>query len=356
MQAVISFLFSTFVFFSIPSIAMEGQKAAIDPETREIYNKIKQLLLAAPDVLLMSKNSAFFEKHKTEFEKLHEMNKNESFMAHKELLARMEQEWPLALLSECNKKQCLFNRAREPYFRNFFEDDVSQRLCKKIEADPSRTIHYVSFGCLHGFPDLIILTKTLSQNPEASIVFHGIDKKHSRYIELRDQLGKGREITLNYCAYDDFADDESKISCLHLEALYKQLLGCLSITFPQAKLSVIIQDRVDSFFDYIEQHNLPYPDIVSASDIEHKNLEGQGTADYKKLCRKTLEKNPSCENIWLAKGKHKGEAVIKTIFLAKGENKEEDVEMISIALESQAVQLRRELTAKSSPSRFCAVS
>jgi len=243
---------------------------------------------------------------------------------YQQLLDQYTNECPLFLLDECKEEgfgPCLLSRTYEPTYRNIFEGKSVAALVAKTKTVKNQPVHYTSFGCGGMFQDLVILTKTLTQVPDAHIDIHLIDLKNSWYVAYCDRIFKTREIT-DQCvvtekdlveSIEEFKkekpsfiyEDDSLVDLLALasidkEAKCKQFISWLCKTFPQAKLSLYVHGTTDSYLKYIEDNKLSYADVITTADIDDDFAITSFPA-YVKLCAKTLEKNSAADNFWLIK-------------------------------------------------------
>jgi len=238
------------------------------------------------------------------------------------LKQKYEQQCPLFLLEEC-EGTCIFSRKTNPSLRETYEAEVNSLLLKKIQQYPNRPIHSAHFGCGGALSDVIIITKTLAQKPDAQLHIHLIDIQHAPYIEAQEFLNNTHEIQENVSidfdhlssAYipgiikhspgsirsDDQLKDEAVSTIWRIETKYHQCLKWLRSTFPKAKISLSIHSTYDNYLDYIKNKNIPYADVVTAIDIpDETNFMQGGAKDYACLCKKTLQENPTASNVWLA--------------------------------------------------------
>lgn len=241
---------------------------------------------------------------------------------------KYEKESPIFFLGECTGTNsglpCIFSRKLNPHFRETFENIVSSRLiqCIDVSADP---ISYTSFGCGDALQDMVVLAGVLAQKPNATLNINLIDVQHRWFIFANEYFKAPKKITKESACFDfkrfdgDFinavkaeANDDKKdcntikteliAGYLKIERRYKQFITWLQYTFPQAKISLCIHDSANSYIDYIKQHNLAYPDVISAADIQDE-ISGlkEGPRSYVKLTLQVLENKPNSSNVWLAK-------------------------------------------------------
>jgi hypothetical protein len=255
-----------------------------------------------------------------------------------ELFDEYDKQSPLFMFDECtveseygneqNASPCLFSRKCNLYRQNF-EECISRKLAEKKIAHQHLQVpvNYTSFGCGGAFSDLITITKVLLQEPDAHLIIHLIDGTHLPYTGAADYLNVSREITVDqkvlnfgdtlnvYAQHvknkeqlpDSVSEVESHIvyTSFLVQKQYQQMIRWLTKTFPESKLSLFIHSLTESYFDYLDVHNLPHADVVSAADIQDwMSLMRRGVISYVTLCIKTLEKKPDSCNVWLAKDPH----------------------------------------------------
>jgi hypothetical protein len=246
------------------------------------------------------------------------------------LFNEYEQKCPLFMIDECtdeaddgqNGFPCLFSRNCNDY-RNSFEERISQKLVEKINQ-ATGSVTYTTFGCGGAFLELNAITKALMQCPRAHVNMHCIEGYNQSYIGAAGYLKITQEITLGQKmfdfgdTFDSYAEqikkqeklpdsvDEIKSQVVYTSYLvqkkYQQMLAWLTKTFSEAKLSLFIHNIVNNYLTYLEIHNLPHADVVSAADIQDwVSMQNKAVSSYVLLCIKTLEKKPDSCNVWLAK-------------------------------------------------------
>ncbi len=210
-----------------------------------------------------------FDQFKKELHKLEKTKKIANSLSYPELLLnpaaltqeytslvqKHEQACTLFLLGECtDTSNCLLSRACNPKFRAAFEKHTSQLLIDKLQSSPTTPVNYTSFGCGDAFQDLIIITKTLIEQPKALLTIHMIDGNNTPYVNAIDFLDYSRKIIIEQipfgfgcrlAEYAKYAREQEKndpeiqsmtdqklqqqilLLCLEKEAQYKQFLSWL---------------------------------------------------------------------------------------------------------------------------------
>lgn len=232
---------------------------------------------------------------------------------------------PIFLLTECTREgfgHCLLSREENPKFRNEFEKSVSTALVKKIASSKGKSVHYTSFACGGAFQDLVILSKTLAQKPNANLVIHMIDRKLRPFVIFHDTIGDNRKISPDFAiqvpenrratlienartiGIDDIDDQavENKLLTYvaHTHMRFGQMLAFLSHSFPNAKLELHIHDAYEHYLHYVRENGQKYADVITTADIQDDGA-AQAIEDYFELCHTTLEHNAHSENFFLMK-------------------------------------------------------
>ena len=231
------------------------------------------------------------------------------------------------------------NRKYWPQYRTAFEERAKSLLLEKLKGE--QLIHYVGFGAGGLFQDLVVLAKTLREQPSASIVINLIDPKFTPYVYCKDTAQINREVKEN-----DFLDiqpikndllkqareqwgskneddvtiiEEISATCLVQEATLKQFIRTLMHIAPEAKLSLLVHESTQSYLKYIEMNQLPSPDVIAAADIQDEMSQlNHAPQHYTLLCIKTLQKKPSTSNVFLAhKHKKLNSASLENYFIAR---------------------------------------
>ena len=187
-----------------------------------------------------------------------------------ELMKEARQNSPIFLIGECIKEDwgpCLLSRSHAPQYRNHFENETVTTLIKQIESEEA-PIHYTGFACGGMFQDLVVLTKTLAQKPNASLAIHLIDLEHTPYVACQDLIGPTREVKPTEsldphkvidqlmerakkekwvnekdCEGDKLEDTKKQFTgiCKDYDEKAKQFVSYLQRTFPDAQLSLYLQ-------------------------------------------------------------------------------------------------------------------
>ncbi|HBL98278.1 TPA: hypothetical protein DDZ86_01395 [Candidatus Dependentiae bacterium] len=242
-----------------------------------------------------------------------------------ELARQYEHDCPILLLGECMKEDwghCILSRDYNPKFRDHFESKVVAAMSKRLEG--GKTVNYVGFGSGGMFQDLVIMAKMLTKNPTAQININLIDPKYWVYVAMRDYLKNGREVGQKYddTPTEEFADyalkkvkeavgtievsdgefkENTKTNATFEGMKYKQFISFLQKAFPNASLTLSIHESADKYLEYVDANNLPYPDVITAADIQDEMSFGS-LKDYFKLSLLAKKKQPSSINLWLSKG------------------------------------------------------
>ncbi|MBN2267516.1 MAG: hypothetical protein JW725_04215 [Candidatus Babeliaceae bacterium] len=320
-------------------IATTGGKYLYDYLNRPYTTKeLLNLIIKNP-----KKGRMYIENFSDQFEReiiLIRKNKNDSGRKIGTIIKKYEEKCPLLLLGECtlnDDKPCIFSRDLNPKVRKLFEKKVVPALLEKLKTS-KEAVHYVSFGAGGMFQDLVILTKTLNKNPEANIIIHFIDPKFYLEVLFLEYLHNSREVKKdeNYAptpqALNHFLelgkkdigiqnntyDDETIKKNLYvnfsvLGKALQEFISFLQNNFPKAKLSLFIHSETDDYLPYVENHKLPYPDVIAAADIQDMMSLFQGSLyHYTKLCLISQQNKPSSINFLLGKETEK-QANISTI-------------------------------------------
>ncbi len=261
------------------------------------------------------------------------------------LVEKYEQKCPLLFVGECTTSYCVFTRSNNPHLRAAYETKVSALLLEKIQLNQGRVVHSAHFACGGALSDLVIVTKTLAQKPDAHVHIHLIDGNHTSYVACQDFFGNSHEIKDDQSSADnnriqeyidhlkttapnevkDKSDEQLKKQLIEsnlIDAIkYQQLIKWLHYTFPGANISLSIHSIKDNYISYIEKNNIPYADVVTTADIQDgMSLLRYSPYNYAQLCAKILQHNPSSRNIWL--GHNNKDAVgLFTISLEDNGNK-----------------------------------
>jgi len=297
---------------------------------------------ALVDVLLCNPTKALelifdTKKGAIEMGKILESTQPETAFFGQKLHQKCEQICPIYLLGECTSLLCPFNRHINPTWRATYEKSVSSLFREKIEQNPETIIHTAHFSrgnC--AFSDLIILTQALAQKPNAQVHMNFIDQQYSKLVNIRDTFNETHEIKRNESndpeaikeAYLQYIQSlkEQHFNILHPsddgdtpiermrrkmlvelitilvsgEKQHKQFLQWLHDTFPLANISLSVHSSTENYLDYVKRTHAPYPDIVTAIDIQGRTFQDEGTMPYIRLCKKAALENPTSANLWLA--------------------------------------------------------
>lgn len=251
-----------------------------------------------------------------------------------ELIEELEHECPLVLVGEC-EGTCVLNRARNPHFREAFERRVSGHLLKKLAS--GKSVQYTDFGSGSLFQVLVTVAKVLDKQPAAALDLHVIDHANDAFSFYRDHVGRDRRFTaqdqrmikeqlspelisrIKYRRYQEDLEDVEveKIFKAHYSGIAlksSEMITFLDKAFPAATLSLSLHGCVQDYLSYLTNRQLPYPDVVTAADIQDSYSNRSGAYnDYVNLCIKTLLKNPSAETVWLRIDAQPNSASIATI-------------------------------------------
>jgi hypothetical protein len=265
------------------------------------------------------------------------------------LISTFEKKWPLFLLGECTAEgwgPCILSRSYQPKNRDTFEQEVVSSLLQKMSN--TKPVEYVGFATGGMFQDLVILVKALAQKPNGKINIHLIDKKFTGFayskmvIEQSTEIHEHKSIDFssptnmdtlkNYAKTHWGAKNETdsniekllKMECIGQEKKCQQMLSYLKKTFPHAQLSLSVYGSAQDYC-MATKKTQTYADVISAADMEDEiSLVQQSNVHYAALCTKMLKKNPTADNIWLAKNPQKGTAKILKISLSKTQNSIEE--------------------------------
>ncbi len=193
------------------------------------------------------------------------------------LIQSHEKKSPIFLLSE---SKCLLTRTLNPQYREQFEERVVGQLVAKLESSTD-TVQYVGFGSGGMYQDLIILCKALESKPRASLSIHLIDCPKNQSAEYREGM--------------EYIKKMNQVKYIKAENRTRQFTTFLQKAFPHAQITLQLHKNDDAYLDYIKQHNLPYPDVICAADIDSQ----PGITDYVFLTKTILEKKPDTDNTLL---------------------------------------------------------
>lgn len=215
----------------------------------------------------------------------------EDLSNYNKLVKKIEKVCPLFLLDERSVehdgKVCELSRSAHPHFRADFEKNavtvLSEILKKQDETDTPTSL--VSFTSDKRFQELVILTKTLAQNPQAKMNIHLINENQAPTV------------------YD--LDAIEPITTVHTRDL--QMLNWLHRTFPEAQLSLFTHPSVDNYLEYINREKTA-ADVIMAADIADDSEQ-----EYIRLCGVTLNAKKSSQNLLLAKSPDEQNARLVTI-------------------------------------------
>ena len=257
----------------------------------------------------------------------------------KQLIHKAEQRNPIFLLGECIAEDwgpCLLSRQYAPKYRKRFEDKTVSTLIKRLESSAT-PVHYVSFACGGMFQDLVVITKTLAQKPDAALALHLIDLEHTPYVACRDFMELTREIRPTESVNprvvidqlitrakekwgvseniegDKLEETKQNLidTCRDFNERPKQFISYLKRTFPNAQLSLYIHESSDSYLTYRQQHQLPYPDVVTTVDTQDEmSLIRHSPQHRADLCKSILTNNPTASTIHLEKETSRGPAIL----------------------------------------------
>jgi hypothetical protein len=277
------------------------------------------------------------------------MSAQECLAAYHKLQEHYQKECAFFQASECVRESfgpCVLSRDYRPEYREAFEQKVVSSLLEKCDSVRG-PVHYASFGCGGRFQDLVTITKTLARKPDAHLVIHLMDLKHSLYTDCRDLMNNTREVNepteqksvmavmkqLKEMARKEGGSDIEQMSdnaleqrliveVLGVEKPFIQFLAFLKRTFPRANIVLFLHNTTQDYIDYITKNRMPYPDVIAAADIEDEmSLMYGSMRDYSKLCVQTLQNKSVNTNILL--GKKGGQAALYAFSLVKTASAEE---------------------------------
>lgn len=201
-----------------------------------------------------------------------------------EKIAIFEQTCPYFLLDECSEVQhCYLSRGFDASFRNSFENKISQSLIQSIRSNPTQSTHYLVFGSGYLFTDLVVLTKTLQEEPTANLTINLVDTEYQPCLAATPSAMQFDEAVITY--YVPI-----------LRAIFKQFTNCLQSMFPEAILTVHFYGDHETFINAATSGKATYPDVFAAADLpsSHRIL-----LEYQTLIRTILERKPKAKNYFL---------------------------------------------------------
>jgi hypothetical protein len=263
----------------------------------------------------------------------------EVYKAIKEVRAKYEQQSPIFSLLECiqeGEALCPMSREARPTHRAQFEQKVVQAMVEEFKKN--KKLHFAVFGCGKLFPELVILTNVLAQNPQAQLDVHCIDKNYVPYCEAMKLFSKHKAPVINLSdpiepkyidkplielikKHPDFKNDAVLTSQPFFEELFiqemrfQQVVDFVDKTFPKAHVRIFPHSSAAKCVAYL---NKITPDIITAIDIDDVESKARGSMrDYLLLCAEVLKKNPAMHNYLLARIDNDP---CLTVSLAKGPN------------------------------------
>lgn len=263
--------------------------------------------------------SCFYKQFSKGIDQLDTSEKNNAKKNY-HLLEEHEKKCPLILINECtlgDEGPCIFKRAKNPY-REKFEFEVVSAFNEKLTSS-KEPIQYIGFGAGGMFQDLVILTKTLTQHPEAQINIHLIDYTYNCYLNLRLYLKSSREIydtcndepTESAIRYllkaenieqDEQTKDTIRYNLKKEGRLFRQFISALQKNFPKAQLSLFAHESTTGYLSYINAKKIAYPDIITGADLQSYTCSLYGAIyHYKTLCFAALQKKPNSKNFLLCR-------------------------------------------------------
>lgn len=161
---------------------------------------------------------------------------------------------PLFFLGESTDPSSRYNREHNPLLRETFENQATNLLSTQIMLQQG-LIHYTSYESGRLFSDIVILTKTLSQHPHASIHVHCIDACYQEYLSHK----KNHTVTID-------ENNATIISIFNVQIMFKQCLQWLKKRFPNATVSLSVYSSNDNYKNHLQQNNIEYPDVLVTAD------------------------------------------------------------------------------------------
>lgn len=306
-----------------------GGTASVISYSRNKYRFLNYLLLnpiAALNTMYKTRKIFMKELEKEKLDTNEDQRRN--LLGMQKLATLYAKVCPLFLLGECVREDwwhCALSRRFEPDYRNFFEQKVVKALVGCLQNHTEKPVQYVGFGSGGGFQDLVIAVKALAQKPDSSLSIHLIDKNFVCYVKCAELDSNSHEIILDnsldyhsvmpqakelYTSENNdphFSEDKFEnalIATCNGYAMYaKQFLSYLQKTFPRAHVSLYLHYEKQDYLDYIEKHQIDYPDVVAAADIQDEmSLMAQGPLHYASLCFNVLKQKPESQNFLLSRG------------------------------------------------------
>lgn len=327
-------IFVVCAVFIMNASAMETKKPDEFTITKAYQPSERQFLV---DSLILDTKTAFDTTQKINklfIEKIEQQNLRQKSAGEvckviKELRTKYEQQSPIFSLSECTQEEdglCAMSREVRPTHRSKFEQKVVQTIVEKFKKN--KKVAFTAFGCGKLFPELVILTNVLAQNPQAELDVHCIDKNYVSFCEAKTLFTKNKkpevilqdpiepqffmETTLVELIkkHPDFKNDSVLLSqpffqeIFMQEMRFEQMLGFLQKTFPKARIRIIPHFSRFKYVAYCQQNNIA-PDIITAIDIDDTQSKARGSMrDYLLLCAELLKKNPSTVNLFLGRAEN----------------------------------------------------
>jgi hypothetical protein len=262
------------------------------------------------------------------------------------LRTSFEPKCPLFLMAECvteGRRICKLGRAYCPNYRAVFGAAASGDLVSAIDRMHPVPVQYVGYASGGNYQDLVILTRALTQRPNAQLVIHLVDLSNRYSVQLRDAIGVSRAVSLTEgidtlhentrAAIESIvaADGNPGIRFVKQfargvernEARHVQFLMFLKRAFPTAHITLHMHDIAESYLALVKASRFPHPDVITLADAENfasrDNTQMPASYAYAQLCLVTLTHSPASTNVCLAKKDVKGNANLVRLALENGD-------------------------------------
>ncbi len=192
---------------------------------------------------------------------------------------RLNQKYPLGLLTECNGAGCSLDRMDQHLWRKLFEDAV---VAKTISFKPiSQKLVYTSFGSGGLFSDVVLLSK-LIESGYKNIEVHLIDKEYSEIISIiKKQDNK---------AYDTIKTHHQRGYWLRMD-VYRLTQFLSYFSRKNINVSVYIYGNAQSYVNSCISGQVNKADVLLAMDFVDDFTTTKTLEDLDKIAKKALKES-----------------------------------------------------------------
>lgn len=274
--------------------------------------QLVDLLLTNPQIVLN-----YLDSIAPEFQsKLERTTTDKLAQKYEQLKGFYEQKCPIFLLSECQADFCPLSRNNTLSCRKAFEIRMTDVLLEKLNSRTNQNpTEYVSFASGELFQDLVILTRVLAKNPNATMNIHFIDLQFIVHHIINDFMQKSPELSTD--SENSLPDKtEELIGRFHEhfpgsetdsdDNVYNKVCGAYTIlqgrglqlaqwtktTFPNSSLHFYLHADKDRYLNYARENRMN-PDVLVAIDME----ETSAFNAYRSLHKDALAMNKNLTSI-----------------------------------------------------------